>query len=133
MSQDNSRNGNTGELQSALVYMKVICKLYTSLGDQATEFAAEMGFTVEDIRTNETDTRWINWQNNNCQPNFRKVALSSLYCFQLPVIYIYAQTTVVFLLSYKLITGATIILRNISLYFLQKLSAASLKCFNKRQ
>lgn len=41
-------------------------------GDQATDFATEMGFTEESLSTNESTTTWEEWKDGNCQPNFRQ-------------------------------------------------------------
>ena len=43
----------------------------------ATEFAKQMGFTEESLQTNRSRDEWINWQNNNCQPNYRQVCQSN--------------------------------------------------------
>lgn len=40
-------------------------------GDLATEFAKEMGFTIETLTTNDSRATWTNWKERNCQPNFR--------------------------------------------------------------
>lgn len=45
------------------------------VGDQATMFAEEMGFTVESLSTNKSKTEWKKWINNKCQPNFRQNVL----------------------------------------------------------
>jgi hypothetical protein len=42
------------------------------VGDAATQFAIDMGFQQEDLHAVESLSRWINWFNNSCQPNFRK-------------------------------------------------------------
>lgn len=44
-------------------------------GSLATEFAVKMGFKVESLSTNFSQTMWNNWRSNNCQPNFWKVCL----------------------------------------------------------
>jgi N4-(beta-N-acetylglucosaminyl)-L-asparaginase len=40
-------------------------------GDQATEFAAEMGFPVESLSTNTSQSIWKQWKQGSCQPNYR--------------------------------------------------------------
>ena len=39
----------------------------------ATSFAEEMGFTVEDIRTEKTKANYTEWLEGDCQPDNRKV------------------------------------------------------------
>ncbi|CAK8671805.1 unnamed protein product [Clavelina lepadiformis] len=41
------------------------------VGELATKFAVEMGFTEETLETNSSLQIWKDWKNNNCQPNFR--------------------------------------------------------------
>ncbi|XP_044002431.1 N(4)-(Beta-N-acetylglucosaminyl)-L-asparaginase-like [Aphidius gifuensis] len=41
-------------------------------GSLATDFAIKMGFKIESLSTNFSQTMWNNWKNNNCQPNFWK-------------------------------------------------------------
>ncbi|XP_022913427.2 N(4)-(Beta-N-acetylglucosaminyl)-L-asparaginase-like [Onthophagus taurus] len=41
-------------------------------GDQATEFAKQMGFTEESLSTNVSTDMWETWRNGNCQPNYWK-------------------------------------------------------------
>jgi len=40
------------------------------VGDLATEFAKQMGFAEESLKTPESQSKWSNWKNNSCQPNF---------------------------------------------------------------
>lgn len=40
------------------------------VGSQATEFAIQMGFAKESLKTNYSQEVWQNWKNNSCQPNF---------------------------------------------------------------
>ncbi|XP_078369248.1 N(4)-(Beta-N-acetylglucosaminyl)-L-asparaginase-like isoform X1 [Oculina patagonica] len=42
------------------------------VGDDATRFALQMGFTSEDLHTNHSRQMWKDWKNNNCQPNYWK-------------------------------------------------------------
>ena len=42
------------------------------VGDAAADFAKEMGFTWEDLSTENSTKLWLNWRENNCQPNFRR-------------------------------------------------------------
>lgn len=42
----------------------------------ATEFAKEMGFTEESLKTNESVKMWEDWKENHCQPNFWKVRMA---------------------------------------------------------
>ncbi|KAH3708599.1 N(4)-(Beta-N-acetylglucosaminyl)-L-asparaginase-like [Dreissena polymorpha] len=42
------------------------------VGEQATAFAVEMGFTEESLQTNASLQQWKTWQSKNCQPNFRE-------------------------------------------------------------
>lgn len=41
-------------------------------GDQATQFAAENGFKVENLTSPTSEKIWSDWKANNCQPNYRK-------------------------------------------------------------
>lgn len=41
------------------------------VGEAATQFAIDMGFRQEDLHAPESMNRWLDWYNNNCQPNFR--------------------------------------------------------------
>lgn len=41
-------------------------------GELATQFAVQMGFTVESLETTESKEMWTRWKANNCQPNFWK-------------------------------------------------------------
>lgn len=41
------------------------------VGDLATSFAVEMGFRQEQLYSEESMVRWMQWRQNNCQPNFR--------------------------------------------------------------
>jgi N4-(beta-N-acetylglucosaminyl)-L-asparaginase len=45
------------------------------VGDSATQFAIDMGFQQEDLHAVESLTKWIDWFNGSCQPNFRKNVL----------------------------------------------------------
>lgn len=45
------------------------------VGSQATEFAIQMGYANESLKTNESQAVWQNWKNNSCQPNFWIVSL----------------------------------------------------------
>ncbi|XP_049764825.1 N(4)-(Beta-N-acetylglucosaminyl)-L-asparaginase-like [Schistocerca cancellata] len=40
------------------------------VGDQATEFAIEMGFQEESLQTENSRSIWQEWKENSCQPNF---------------------------------------------------------------
>ncbi|XP_067120141.1 N(4)-(Beta-N-acetylglucosaminyl)-L-asparaginase [Centruroides vittatus] len=42
------------------------------VGDQATEFAKQMGFKEEDLSTNKSRDMWKKWKLSNCQPNYWK-------------------------------------------------------------
>ncbi|WAQ99487.1 ASPG-like protein [Mya arenaria] len=42
------------------------------VGDQATQFAVEMGFTEENLTSDFSRQIWEAWRNNSCQPNFRE-------------------------------------------------------------
>lgn len=42
------------------------------VGDAATNFATEMGFTQESLSTNVSIQEYKNWKSDNCQPNFRQ-------------------------------------------------------------
>lgn len=42
------------------------------VGDQATDFAVQMGFPVEDLRTTVSIRKWRKWKDGGCQPNFWK-------------------------------------------------------------
>ena len=42
-------------------------------GNQATEFAAEMGFAVSSLSTASSTSSWLSWRDGaNCQPNYRQ-------------------------------------------------------------
>ncbi|XP_015600131.1 N(4)-(Beta-N-acetylglucosaminyl)-L-asparaginase [Cephus cinctus] len=41
-------------------------------GEQAMQFALEMGFQKESLETAESRNMWLKWKENKCQPNFRK-------------------------------------------------------------
>jgi len=45
------------------------------VGDQATNFAVEMGFERSDLSTPGSIGRWENWKAANCQPNYRRNVL----------------------------------------------------------
>ncbi|KAL4229853.1 hypothetical protein ACF0H5_010245 [Mactra antiquata] len=45
------------------------------VGDQATEFAAQMGFHTGDIHSNKSIEIYKQWRLNNCQPNYWKNVL----------------------------------------------------------
>ncbi len=45
------------------------------VGSQATEFAIQMGFKNESLKTNYSQDVWQQWKNNSCQPNFWMVSL----------------------------------------------------------
>lgn len=49
------------------------------VGSQATEFAIQMGYTNESLRTNDSQSVWQNWKNNSCQPNFWVVSAYRSY------------------------------------------------------
>ncbi|KAJ7352858.1 hypothetical protein OS493_033400 [Desmophyllum pertusum] len=40
------------------------------VGEDATQFALQMGFREEDLHTNKSVEMWKEWKENNCQPNF---------------------------------------------------------------
>ena len=44
-------------------------------GDLATEFAKKMGFKEESLATNESQAKFNQWLDNNCQPNFWTVRI----------------------------------------------------------
>ena len=41
------------------------------VGELATQFAVQMGFTKESLETSASLSEWKEWQNNKCQPNYR--------------------------------------------------------------
>lgn len=41
------------------------------VGDQATDFAIQMGFPEQSLETPQSREQWKKWQMNNCQPNYR--------------------------------------------------------------
>lgn len=41
------------------------------VGESATQFAIDMGFEQEDLHTKDSMNKWIDWNTNDCQPNFR--------------------------------------------------------------
>ena len=53
------------------------------VGDLATEFAIQMGFTEETLQTDASKEKWTKWRDNNCQPNFWTVRKSSINFFSL--------------------------------------------------
>ncbi|KAL4230946.1 hypothetical protein ACF0H5_011319 [Mactra antiquata] len=42
------------------------------VGDQATDFALQIGFTEADLHSNRSIQMYTDWKQNNCQPNFWK-------------------------------------------------------------
>jgi N4-(beta-N-acetylglucosaminyl)-L-asparaginase len=42
------------------------------VGDQATQFAQDMGFPLSNLTTPESEQIWKTWQGENCQPNMRR-------------------------------------------------------------
>eukprot|EP00475_Leptophrys_vorax_P032459 TRINITY_DN5007_c0_g1_i1.p1 TRINITY_DN5007_c0_g1~~TRINITY_DN5007_c0_g1_i1.p1 ORF type:complete len:347 (-),score=94.67 TRINITY_DN5007_c0_g1_i1:73-1113(-) len=40
-------------------------------GNQATDFAIQMGFEAESLSTNQSRAMWESWRTANCQPNYR--------------------------------------------------------------
>lgn len=40
------------------------------VGEDATKFAVQMGFKLENISSDESIEEWEKWKQNNCQPNF---------------------------------------------------------------
>ena len=50
------------------------------VGDLATEFAIQMGFTEETLQTDVSKEKWTKWNENNCQPNFWMVR-ENFRCF----------------------------------------------------
>lgn len=70
--------GGVGALRNVKHAMSVARKVlhhteHTLLGgDQATEFAIQMGFKLESLQTNESKSMWEQWKANKCQPNFWK-------------------------------------------------------------
>ncbi|XP_046852184.1 N(4)-(Beta-N-acetylglucosaminyl)-L-asparaginase-like isoform X2 [Xenia sp. Carnegie-2017] len=42
------------------------------VGDDATQFAKQMGFKEQSLQTNKSLNIWKSWKKNNCQPNFWK-------------------------------------------------------------
>jgi len=40
------------------------------VGDEATEFAIQMGFKETNLSTIDSMNLWKQWKTNNCQPNF---------------------------------------------------------------
>lgn len=50
------------------------------VGDQATQFAVQMGFQEESLTTSDSKKVWIKWNNeDHCQPNFWTVNNSYHY------------------------------------------------------
>lgn len=47
-------------------------------GDQATEFALEMGFKEESLTTQESKDMWSEWRANNCQVSIELFWYSSI-------------------------------------------------------
>jgi len=41
------------------------------VGELATDFAVQMGFTKESLETNTSQNEYKEWKNSNCQPNYR--------------------------------------------------------------
>jgi hypothetical protein len=65
------------------------------VGEDATNFAIEMGFKKQDLHTNKSREEYQQWLNNSCQPNYWKEGVSRntmfmvlLYSFSRP----YLQT-----------------------------------------
>lgn len=65
--------GALRRIKSAISVAKYVLK-YTShsmlVGNQATNFAIEMGFQEETLSTNNSRNIWKNWKQENCQPNY---------------------------------------------------------------
>jgi len=40
------------------------------VGDEATQFAIELGFKETNLSTSDSLNLWKQWKSNNCQPNF---------------------------------------------------------------
>jgi len=47
------------------------------VGDEATQFAIQMGFKETNLSTVESLNLWKQWKSNNCQPNFWTVCCLS--------------------------------------------------------
>ncbi len=45
------------------------------VGESATQFAIDMGFKEEDLHTQDSLGKWMDWLKNDCQPNFRQNVL----------------------------------------------------------
>ena len=42
------------------------------VGQDATDFAVQMGFVEEDLHSEESKEQWKKWREGKCQPNFWK-------------------------------------------------------------
>lgn len=65
--------GALRRIKNAISVAKYVLK-YTShsmlVGNQATNFAIEMGFQEETLSTNNSRNIWKKWKKDNCQPNY---------------------------------------------------------------
>ena len=43
------------------------------VGEDATQFAKQMGFKEQRLETNRSLNMWMTWKENKCQPNFWKM------------------------------------------------------------
>lgn len=50
------------------------------VGDQATDFAVQMGFARQSLVTPYSASIWNDWITNRCQPNFWTVRNCALVC-----------------------------------------------------
>ncbi|RWS25218.1 putative N(4)-(beta-N-acetylglucosaminyl)-L-asparaginase-like protein [Leptotrombidium deliense] len=65
--------GDLRRIRSAIsVARKVLqhTKVSFLVGDQATQFALQMGFKEQSLASNRSMQMWKTWKENNCQPNY---------------------------------------------------------------
>lgn len=65
--------GSLRNVKEAIAVAKHVL-LYTRhtllVGEQATDFAVQMGFKKQSLMTSKSKKIWKDWRNSNCQPNF---------------------------------------------------------------
>lgn len=65
-----------GNVKNAIAVAKYVLKNVEHsliVGDLATNFALGLGFKEESLQTNYSENLWLDWKENQCQPNFWKV------------------------------------------------------------
>ncbi|XP_064608074.1 N(4)-(Beta-N-acetylglucosaminyl)-L-asparaginase-like [Liolophura sinensis] len=74
-SHDVGAVGDLRRVKSALSVARAVLEYTTHtflVGESATNFAAEMGFSVVDLHSNFSTQQFKSWRKANCQPNYRQ-------------------------------------------------------------